>query len=152
MPKKVRTWILIADGRRARILLNEGPGRGLKPAIDADFINPAVHGFTRDLGSDRPGRGHSGKSGTPHALEPRVDWHRHEKHVFARRMAAYIDQAATKGEFDRLVLVAPPQALGDLRQALGAHAAERVTGELARDLTKHSDADVAKHLAGVVRV
>ena len=34
---KKRTWILIADGARARMLLNEGPGTGLKPATDAEF-------------------------------------------------------------------------------------------------------------------
>ena len=49
------TWVLIADGMRARILKWEGGDR-FSQALGQDLYDPAVHGFARDLKSDAPGR------------------------------------------------------------------------------------------------
>lgn len=147
MPQTKRTWILVADAAQARIYLTEAPGAKLRALPDAEFQNPEAHGHTRDLGSDRPGRTQESVGGAHHSLEPRVDWHREAKRDFAKRIAAYLDQAALDTRFDRLILVAPPTTLGDLRGALGRHSSERVTGELAKDLTKLSMTELATHLA-----
>ena len=40
MKKKV-TWIIVADGSRARVLANDGPGKGLRPAIAGEFHHDA---------------------------------------------------------------------------------------------------------------
>ena len=61
-------------------------------------------------------------------MAPRVDWHRFAKEQFARDVAAALEAAALKKLYEELVIVAPPQALGDLRQALGRHAKALVTG------------------------
>ena len=44
--------------------------------------------------------------------------HRELKRDFAVRLAKMLDQRCREHAFDRLVLVAPPTALGDLRSAL----------------------------------
>jgi hypothetical protein len=54
MVKAAKTWVLIAHRARARIAVDVGPGKGLKPAFDHDFA--ASHAATSDLVSDRPGR------------------------------------------------------------------------------------------------
>jgi len=148
--KKITTWILIADGARARILCFEGPGKGLTPALDREFATS--HAPTREIGEDRPGRTFESADGARHAMEPRVDWHRFEKHLFAKNMAEVLEKAAVRDAFDRLVLVAPPQALGDLRAALGRHARERITGEINKDLTSTPIQELPRFLGEVINL
>lgn len=148
--KKIVTWILVADGVRARVLANEGPGKGLVEAFDRDFIGE--NALMREAVSDKPGRTQESATTDRHAMEPRTDWQRFEKHQFARRMAEILEAAAKQKMFDRLVLIAPPQALGDLRAELGRHAKDRITGELDKDLTHVAIHDLPGYLGDLVRV
>jgi protein required for attachment to host cells len=147
-PKK--TWIVIADGMHARILHQEKRGAPLAAALDQEFVNPAMHGFDRDLKSDAPGRAFDSGSGARHSMEPRTDPKTHERQVFARRVAEVVNQAAGRRAFDRLILVAPPKMLGELRASLDRQAQERVAGELDRDLIKTPIAELPEHLASVL--
>ncbi len=142
------TWILIADGARARIAVNRGPGKGLKAALDHDFA--ASHAPTRAFTSDKPGRGFERADGARHGVGPRVDWHTFEKHLFAESMAQVLDAAAQARTFDRLILVAPPKTLGALRQALKTRTRDMVTGEVGKDLTHVPLHRLAGYLQGVL--
>jgi protein required for attachment to host cells len=148
--KKTRTWILVADGARARILQSEGWGTGLTPVPGQarHMTNPP----TREQVSDRPGRVQESASSTRHAMAPRVDWHRYEKHVFAGQLAAMLNRASQEKAFDRLVLVAPPSTLGDLRAALDKNVRRRVAAELDKDLTGVSLDDLQTQLEKIVPV
>ena len=147
MPKKV-TWILVADGARARVLMNKGIGKGLEPAINGEIARDVPP--TRELGTDRPGRSQQRGTTARHAIQPHVDWHRFEKEKFSREMAALIDAAAERGAFDRLVLIAPPRTLGDLRSALGAKARGKVHAEMDKDLTHVTMQELPDYLSDVV--
>lgn len=150
MPKKaVKTWVLVADGARARFLAHAGPAAGLEPVLAEEDPNSRLP--TRDLGADKPGRTQERVAdGSRHAMAPRVDWHDFEKHLFAKEVAKILDQAAQKQVFDRLVLVAPPKTLGGLRAALGKAALEKVTAEIGKDLTNVPHHDLPAHLAEVM--
>jgi len=147
MQKKV-TWILVADGSRARVLMNKGIGKGLHPAIDGEIAHAVPP--TRELGTDRPGRAQQRGTGGRHALEPHVDWHRFEKEKFSKEMAALLDAAAERGVFHRLVLIAPPRTLGELRAALGAKARALIYAEIDKDLTHVTIQELPDHLTRVV--
>jgi len=148
--KPQRTWILIADGAQGRILENEGPGKGLV-AVQAMEYKPARKA-TSELGVERPGRVHDRQGPGRHAIAPRADWQRQEKQNFAAELARLLEDAAQRGSYERLILVAPPKALGDLRKALGRHARDRIYGELPKDLTHVSDHEIAPHLESVLVV
>jgi protein required for attachment to host cells len=75
--------------------------------------------------------------------------HQAEKQNFAHEVAARLNAANTRDEFDALVLVAPAHALADLRQALDAPTQRKITAQLQKDLTKVPNADLAAHLADV---
>ena len=147
--KKTLTWILIADGARARILCSEGWGSGLTP------VTGEIEGGrrpTNEIGTERPGRVHDRAGPGRHAMEPRVDWHEFEKQQFAKQMAKHLNQAAKRKAFDRLVLVAPPRALGDLRATLDKQTSTMVMAELDKDLTHVSDHDLPAHLEKIMPV
>ena len=144
------TWILIADGARARIFANRGPGKGISPVEGGVFKSD--HAPNRELASDRPGRTFESADVTRHAIEPAQDPHRELKRAFAAQLAAYIEERLAENAFSRLVLVAPPVTLGDLRAALSQPVRERVSAELDNDLTNTPVEELPKHLATVMAV
>lgn len=152
--KTRKTWVLVSDGARARVLESDGSTTGLRPALNFDYA--ASHAPSRDFGSDRPGRGQGagGPSGSTaqHAKSSKVDWHRYEKHLFAGQLADELEAAMRKSAFDDLVLVAPPKALGELRMALTADVKGHVIGELCKDLTHLSIHELGPHLEGTVQL
>lgn len=148
--KKTITWILVADGARARIFKNEGPGKGLQPAMDEEFRHALPR--TRELGADRPGRVQESATSARHAVENPIDWHRFEKEKFAREMARILDRAGSAGAFERLILIAPPKTLGDLRDALGTATRKKVTGEIDKDLTQITSGELPDHLTNILAV
>ncbi len=152
MVKAKRTWIVMADGGRATVLLNEGPGKGMHPVDGARFTNPSAHLHSRDIGSDRPGRSVESVGGSRHAIAPRSDPHRQRESEFAKSVASYLDRAAQERRFDSLVLVAPPAMLGDLRGMLGKHAAGLVSAEIGKDLMKTPMHELASHLSPAIRL
>lgn len=149
--KKAVTWIVVADGARAHVVRQTGAGAALESVPGEEFVNPS-HGRTSDLGGDKPGRvADSSHLGTRHAIE-QVDWHRFEKKKFARSVAEHIERAAEAKSFDKLVLVAPPETLGELRAHLGKHGTAKVTSEIAKDLTHVPVDQIASHLGDAVKV
>lgn len=148
--KATRSWIVVADGARARILENTGPGKGLTALPDQEMHQSHVP--TRDINADRPGRSHDRMGPQRHAMEPPSDAHREDKRRFAEELAQRLNSAAQSNSYDRLVLVAPAKTLGDLRQALSKEAAAKVEGELSKDLTPIPDHELAGHLGGVIAV
>jgi len=112
----VTTWILVADGAKARLLERIGANAPLTPASAKCFSDPEARAPTRDIGADRPGRVQESANAARHAMEPRVDWHRYAKEQFAKSVAGALEEAALQKKYEALILVAPPQALGDLRR------------------------------------
>jgi protein required for attachment to host cells len=140
-----KVWVLIADGEHARVVAPttvEG-----QFATVVAFDSPTAHQRTGDLVSDRSGRVYESTGMARHAVVARSDPHEKAKHEFLVEVARLVDQHEGAGDFDRLVIAAPARALQDLREALGAAAAAKVTGSLQKDLVKTPDGALAGHLA-----
>lgn len=142
--KKTVTWVLTADHQHARVYANDGPGRGLTPVerLALDEHLPVSH----EAGSHRPDIGFASRGGPAHGYEPRTTAHEQAGREFIRGTVAAISEAMAHGGFDRLVLVAPPRALGELREELPEHVRACVVGELDLDLTKAATADLLRHV------
>lgn len=146
-----RTWILVADGQRAAVYRNDGPGKGLKAEPDLDFERSGPR--THDMISDKPGRmkasaGASGSAG----MTARTDPHEAAEMAFAERLAEMLDRAAASKSYDRLIVAAPPKMLGHLRNVVAAATQKLIVAEIAKDLTKIEPVKLAdhfvEHLAG----
>ena len=145
-----KTWILIADGARARILQYHGPGQHLTEV--AGHTYDADHSATHDIVTDNAGRSYSSVGPGRSAIEPHTDPHRDLKTQFAHRLNDVLQRELAAGAFDKLIVVATPVTLGDLRQHYSAHVKGAITGEVAKDLTKTPDAEIASHLGDVLNI
>ena len=146
--KPMRTWILIADGARARIIGNDGPGHGLTAMQGFEFSGD--HSATHDLVSDREGRSFSSHGHGRSAYEPLTDPHRDLKTKFAHQLADVLAKGQASKAYDQLILVASPVTLGDLRAAISDRVRACVIGEVAQDLTKLPNYEVADHIKHVL--
>jgi protein required for attachment to host cells len=70
--------------------------------------------------------------------------------LFAKQLANVLDKDRTGDQYGRLVLVAEPRFLGELRSALSLPTAAMVTATVDRDLGGTSERDLPTHLNGVV--
>ncbi len=144
--KKRQTWIVIADGARARILKRVGRGKPL--ALVEEMSSADSRRPTREQGTGKPGRGFSPASGRHEFSDP-VDWHEAAKAEFLKQLAGRVLEWSRQDAFDEIILVAPPKALGELRSQLGGRLGKRLKGELNKDLTRLPVHELGAHLKGV---
>src|SRR5690606_17148659 len=91
---------------------------------------------TREQGTDAPGRQQDGPTPSKSAMEE-TDWHRLSKERFADEIADRLYRMAHRGDFERIVIVAPPLVLGEMRQKLHKEVTRRVVAEVPKTLTGH---------------
>jgi protein required for attachment to host cells len=127
-------WVVVADGERALFLKNKGDAMHPQLTVfrEMEQENPP----DREQGTDRPGRVNGG--GAQRSSVEETDWHQIGKERFAREVAERLYKWAHAGRFDKLVIVAPPQVLGEMRKELHSEVAHRVIGEIPKTLTNHS--------------
>ncbi len=128
------TRVLVADGGRGLVLRNDGDAEfpNLKLVRSYGQDNPA----TRDQGTDRPGRTNESTGSRRSSMEP-TDWHQIAEDRFVQQIAADMAKDLTAGEFDALVVAAPPVALGEFRKAVSDAVTKAIVLEIDKDLTKH---------------
>jgi protein required for attachment to host cells len=142
------TWIVVADATRAKFYRQRRPGAALDQPLDHDFVGS--HTKPSAVGDDRPGRVHERRGNVRHAMEPGTDRKRINLREFAVDLAAELTRAVDANELDHIVLVAPSRMLGELREALDSRVAERVIGEVCKDLSKLKDHELPAHLSHVL--
>jgi len=147
MAKHRTTWIVIADGSRAHIVKRRDEGPGFD--VVANLASPEAHLASHELRSERPGRVRESGNAAHHSVEPRQDPHMALKVAFIDSVAEHLNKEADSDAFDRLVLIAPPRSLGELRGALGPRAAAKVFAAFGKDLTKLPLDELDQHLAAM---
>ena len=127
-------WMIVADGEKALFLRNEGDKKfpNLQVFRELEQENPP----TREQGTDSPGRMDDSGPGHRSAVQE-TDWHKLAKKDFASGIAERLYKRAHKGEFDELIIVAPPMVLGELRKEFHQEVSNRIIGEIDKDLTNH---------------
>jgi protein required for attachment to host cells len=146
--KSERTWIVIADGAHAKVLQFTAEKPRLETVKDIAFKIDLPR--THDIVSDRPGRAFESRGHARHAKSGRSDPHRELKRDLAHKVAGALQMSLADKRFDKLVLVAPPATVGDLREALAKGVRACVTAEVAQDLVKIPASQLQDHLADVL--
>lgn len=137
MLRRGTTWVLVADGARARIFARQEPVKRLTELEEGSFTG--TRSLSRELGSERPGRTHDSAGPGRHAMEPPSDPHDLAEQAFLREVVEWLKEKEQSGAFDQLIVVAAPRALGALRRLFPKAIATRVAAELDANLT-HADA------------
>ncbi|MBD8527460.1 host attachment protein [Pseudomarimonas arenosa] len=129
----MKTWVLIANSARARLFEAEKKNGGLTEL--ADFVQPDSQMRGVDLADSRPGRVQESASPERHSMEPHT--HPRDKSAlqFAHGLADILDRARVEHEYDRLVLVAPPRFLGQLRNSLDDQVSQLVVNSVDKDIS-----------------
>ncbi|MDB5724440.1 MAG: AtsE [Novosphingobium sp.] len=123
--------VAVADGEKLNLYLNDGEESApeLKALPDA-----AVS--TENKGS---GARHQSSSANPSDSQQEED-------SFAAGTAAMLNKRVLDGEIKSLIIVAAPRTLGELRKHYHKALSAVLVGEISKDLTGHSLADVQKAL------
>jgi len=127
------TWILVANACQAKLLQNHkrfGPLELVK-----EFNHPESRTKTSELVSDRPG--HNQSKGNGHgSLVEQSDPKSYEALRFAKELAEALEAGRTGNRYERVVVVAPPQFLGQLNTHLNDRVRKLVSANLQKDYTK----------------
>ena len=115
-------WVVVCDGKKALVLENAGDEKFLNLRTREVYEHPDPK--THELGTDAPGRAFS-SVGTERSAMEQTDWHEQQEDRFLRKLADRLDAAVNVGQVKSLILIAPPRALGVLRQTYSHNCAPR---------------------------
>lgn len=132
---KKTTWILIADGARARIIRQADVKAGADGQTE-DLVFAIDHKPLREIMSDRPGRSFASEGARRSAMDYRSEPEREQEVRFAHTLLEELERRLLDGDFEQLVIVAEPRMLGALRQKLSPALRRTIVAEVAKDLTK----------------
>ncbi len=139
-------WVLVGDGRKALVLRNEGdavfPNLKTTDALTTGRMPP-----TAEMGSDRPGRAVQSADGRRSGMD-QTDWHEMAEQHFANDVARALDARHAAGEIEKLVVVAPPRTLAELRHSFSDGLRAKVIAEVDKDMTKHPVYEIERLLFG----
>jgi protein required for attachment to host cells len=102
--------------------------------------------------ADRPGRAFDSVGKGRHAMAYGADAVRQDELHFLQSLAERLEKEAMADAYDRLILIAPSRALGDLRSFLSKPVKSRVHDEIAKDLTQLPNDRLANHLGNTINL
>jgi protein required for attachment to host cells len=138
-------WVVVCDGTKALILQNVGDEKfpNLQTKEVFEQKNPPTH----EQGSDAPGRSFNSVGSRRSSME-QTDWHDQAEREFLSDLAGRLDAALGAGDTKSFIMVAPPKALGIIRQAYSEQVKQAVREEVHKDFVKMPVYEIEKHLVG----
>ncbi|MDB5508775.1 MAG: AtsE [Hyphomicrobiales bacterium] len=124
--------VAVVDGEILNLYSNTGDERS--PKLTA-MTPSSPSGENKSSGSR-----HQSSSSNP-------DESRQEEDSFAAAVAAHLNGEVLSGKIENLFVIAAPKTLGELRLHYHKSLEAKLLGELAKDLTGHSIADIEAALA-----
>lgn len=133
MRLKSGQWVVVADGAKGLVLMNEGTAAEPQLRVVRNYHQDDTK--TSDLGRDRPGRTYESASPRRSATEA-PDLHQRAEDVFVTDILSALAQDAAAGAFKELVVVAPPKALAVMRKSVSKSLKPHIIAWIDKDLTK----------------
>lgn len=133
--------VLVADGRKMLFFRNKGDR--MAPNLEAETVKLQDNPYDRDQASDAPGRSINSVGSQRSAME-QTNFHELEEIRFAVEATELLKRRALSNEFEKLIVVAPPAALGEMRKHYHKEVQSRLVGEIAKDLANHPVPEIEK--------
>jgi len=137
--------IVVADSARARIFTADSAHSPLNEIETMAHPEGRIH--EQDMVSDMPGKDSGKGGGGDHAFQEKIEPKEQEMIEFAKRVADYLEDTRKANKLNKLILVAAPAFLGELRTHLSKETSEKIVFELDKNLAQHSDEDIRQHLS-----
>lgn len=139
------TWAVVADRGRARIFAWEGEDVAALAEVES-LTCPEGASHPHDLVTDKQGyfKGHSGSMQTG---DPKTDFKHRSAERFAHRIVELLEEGRVRNQFGKLVLVASPMFMGELRSHIKDPLAKLIDREITKDYTTLPARDIADKLA-----
>lgn len=126
------TLVAVADGEKLNLYRNAG--------TETEPRLTAVEAATPSGDNHSGGTRHSSSAANP-------DVSQGEEDSFAAATAAMLNTQALENKFDALMVIAAPRTLGELRKHWHKALEAKLVGELPKDLTGHSIAEITTAIA-----
>ncbi len=139
------TWGLALDGARARIVRDLEDSLDGRP-VPSEIALEVKRRHTSDIMADRPGRTFSSGSEGRSAMEYSSDPVAEEERAFCAEVLDLLAAHLARGDFDRLVVAAPPDTLGRLREQRPKGIAEATVAEAPKDYLNLAAKDLRQRL------
>ena len=137
------THLVVGDGKKDLILVNEGTA--FLPVLTVEEVLRQSNPQNHDLGTDRLDRVYSSAGRHTGSPEP-VDWHQLNEDRFADEILVGLLELAKHEKLKRLVIIAPPRTLAELRHAMPEELKKLIIAEIHKDLTKHTIKEITHHV------
>jgi protein required for attachment to host cells len=121
------TIVAVADGEKLHLFRNTGTETELSLAAAP----------TEDVESASGSGGHNNSSANP-------DQSRSDENDFATGIVGMLNAQVLTNKFSDIVIIAAPKTLGEMRKHYHKKLGDALVGEIAKDLTGHSIADIEK--------
>ena len=145
------TWVLVANGERARCFERRAEDHALIEL--ADFVHPQSHLVSTVPAGDVSGDAGKGHGRTGHAgtqFEPHTEVQVKERGNFAIQLTNFLNQGVSAHECSSLVLIASPALLGELKPRLSVAAAKALHTAVASDLTSYTGPELKQRVDQVL--
>lgn len=139
------TWGLALDGARARILRDLEERLDGKP-VPAEIALEIRRTHAADVMSDKPGRTQASSGTARSAMEYTSDPVEAAEHAFCDEVLDLLATHLDRGDFDRLVVAAPPRTLGFLRKRRPERLEKATVAEIAKDYLNLSAMEIRARL------
>jgi protein required for attachment to host cells len=137
-------WVVVCDGKKALVLENVGDTKVVR--LKTREVHEQPDAKTSEQGTDKPGRSINSIDARRSAME-QTDWHDQEEERFLQRLASRLDAEVNAGNAKSVIIVAPPRALGVLRQAYSQNLRNVLRAEIDKDFVKMPIDEIEKRLA-----
>jgi protein required for attachment to host cells len=124
--------VAVADGERLLLFRNTGHDNQMKLTV---FTGDVVDG------------NHPGADAGHHSSAANPDQSQVDEDGFAVGVANLLNRRVLAGDIDRLVIIAPPRTLGELRKHYHPKLSEALISEIGKELTGHSVHDIEKAIS-----
>ena len=137
--------VFVGDGKKMLFLRNQGDSDLLD--LRTESHEERADPMDREIKTDAPGtQGQRWGNGRPTMDE--ADFHQQGEDRWVREAAEQLNRRAIANEYDDLVIIAPPKALGVLRKKLHKEAERRIVLTVNKEMTDRPIPDIEALLVG----
>lgn len=140
MPLPHNALVLVADGRKTLFLRNHGDANQIDLRTEAH--DEREDRKDSDIKTDAPGTigqsaGYSGR-----VAYEETDFHQQEEDNWVKDAAADLKARALRNDFDDLVIIAPPKALGVIKKELHKEVERRLLCTINKEMSARPIPDI----------